>query len=133
MRFLDPDANGAGEPIGQRIIEVPEDVVRTRARDPASGFIAYAPRGSLARGMALAAGGGGKTVECAICHGPGLKGLGNVPPVAGEHPMQIARALYDIQNGTRNGPDAQLMKRVVAKLDDADIIALSAYVGSLKR
>ena len=40
--------DGAGnEPIGDRVIEVSENVERTELRDPTSGFIAYVPKGSL--------------------------------------------------------------------------------------
>ena len=131
MRFVDPD--GGSEPIGQRIISVPEDVVQMRARNPASGFIAYVPPGSVAKGKALAEGLGGKSPACATCHGAGFKGLGNVPRLAGAHPIYLVRQLYDFQTGVRNGPDAQQMKAVVAKLDEADIVALGAYLGSLSR
>jgi cytochrome c553 len=47
------DASGAKEPIGTRIIEVPEDVQRTLLRDATSGFIAYVPTGSIKRGRAV--------------------------------------------------------------------------------
>jgi cytochrome c553 len=60
-----------------------------------------------------------------------LTGLGNVPRLAGLHPIYIARQLYLFREGTRNGPDAQLMKKPVAKLTDADILNLSAYLASL--
>ena len=80
MRFVDPA--GGTEPIGKRIITVPEDAERARRRDPHSGFIAYVPPGSIARGRTLAAG-GAKTTNCTICHGEGLRGLGNVPRLAG--------------------------------------------------
>ena len=132
MRFVDPDAEGP-EPIGHRIITVPEDVARARARDPASGFIAYVPPGSLARGKALALGRGGKNPPCASCHGVGLHGMGAIPPIAGAHPIYLVRELYNVQTGARHGPDAALMKGVVAKLSGDDIIALAAYVGSLPR
>src|ERR1051326_3650379 len=43
------------EPIGHRIIEVPEDAEATETyRNPRSGFIAYAPRGSIKKGEKLA-------------------------------------------------------------------------------
>jgi len=73
MRFIDPA--GGNEPIGNRIIMLPMDVQRARLRDPraGAGFTALVPAGSVAKGEALAkTGGGGKTVECAICHGEGL-------------------------------------------------------------
>jgi cytochrome c553 len=120
------------EPIGNRIIPVPEDPQRARLRDPRSGFLAYVPVGSIAKGKGLVeSGGSGKTVACSICHGDGMKGLGNVPRLAGLHPIYIARQLYLFKDGTRNGVDAQLMKKPVAQLADADILAVSAYLGSL--
>ncbi|MEQ1884411.1 MAG: c-type cytochrome [Bryobacteraceae bacterium] len=129
-RFISPD--GGTEPIGNRIITIPEDAEREDARDPHSGFIAYVPPGSIAKGAALAKGGNGKTISCDICHGEGLKGLGEVPRLANLHPIYIARQLYNIKRGTSNGKAVALMKRVVEKLDDDDILNLSAYVGSLK-
>jgi cytochrome c553 len=130
MRFLQPA--GGTEPIGNRIITVPEDQGRARNRDPHSGFIAYVPVGSIARGKALVeTGGPGRTIACAICHGDSLKGLGNVPRLAGLHPIYIARQLYLFKDATRNGVDAQLMKKPVAQLTDDDIVALAAYLGSL--
>jgi cytochrome c553 len=130
MRFV--AASGGMEPIGSRIITVPEDAEHARMRDPHSGFIAYVPPGSIARGRALVqTGGNGKTIACGTCHGDGLRGLGNVPPLAGLHPIYIARQLYLFKDGTRHSVDGELMKKPVAKLTDADILALSAYIASL--
>ena len=133
MRFIDPKAAGQNEPIGKRIVTLPDDLDRVRHRDPNGDvFIAYAPPGSLARGKALVeSGGNGKTVACAICHGEGLRGLGNVPKIAGVHPIYIARQLFLFKDGTRSGVDGQLMKRPVAQLTDDDVLAISAYVASL--
>ena len=123
---------GGTEPIGHRIIEVPEDPFRTNIRDPHSGFIAYVPPGSIARGAALAkTGASGKTIQCAICHGDALTGLGEVPRIAGLQPVYVARQLIGMQNGSSAGTNAALMKKVVASLSEDDIIAISAYVGSL--
>ncbi len=130
MRFVQP---GAGtEPIGNRIITVPEDEERARSRDPNSGFIAYVPPGSLARGKALVETGEGRTIPCGICHGDDLKGLGNVPRLAGLHPIYIVRQLYLFKDGRRNGVDAALMKKPVQHLTDEDVVALAAYLGSLR-
>jgi cytochrome c553 len=126
-----PLGEGGSEPIGNRIIEVPEDPARNALRDPHSGNISYVPPGSLARGEALvASGGAGKTIACAICHGPALRGLGDVPGIAGQSPITIARQLYDMQSGDRRGAMAALMKAVVDRLDADDILAISAYVAS---
>jgi cytochrome c553 len=131
MRFIDPKASGM-EPIGKRIITLPEDQERARLRDPKSGFVSYVPPGSVDKGKALVEkGGGGKTVQCSICHGEGLKGLGNVPRLAGVHPIYLARQLYLFKEGDRKGPDAPLMKRPVEKLTDDDILNIAAYLGGL--
>ena len=131
MRLLRPE--GGTEPIGARIVTVPQDVHRTESRDPHSGFIAYVPPGSLKRGAALVnTGGNGKTVACATCHGQGLKGLAEVPRLAGQHPIFIARQLYKFQDGRNGGDWADLMKGPVAKLTPDDIISIAAYVGSLE-
>jgi len=64
-RLVHPD--GGTEPLGNRIIEVPEDEEVVVYRDPMSGFVAYVPKGSIARGKDLASTGNGKTVPCSIC------------------------------------------------------------------
>ena len=120
------------ESIGDRIIETPENLERTELRDDSSGFLAYVPPGSLKRGKALVTtGAGGKTVICSTCHGPNLKGLKNVPSMAGRSPSYIVRQLYDIQSGARAGAASQQMKPVVANLSLYDIIDIAAYTASL--
>jgi cytochrome c553 len=123
---------GAGtEPVGLRIVEMPENLERTELRDSASGFVAYVPVGSIKKGEALVTtGGAGKTLRCAICHGADLKGLANVPPLAGRSPSYTVRQLYDMQNGARTGPWSQLMKEAVAKLTIEDMVAIAAYTAS---
>ena len=129
--MLIADDSGGMEPIGQRIIEMPENLERTELRDSASGFIAYVPVGSLRKGQALITNGAGKTTPCAICHGADLKGLGPVPALAGRSPSYIVRQLYDIQHGARNGPWGALMNSVVAGLSEEDMVAIAAYTASL--
>jgi cytochrome c553 len=125
--------SGGTEPIGSRIIEVPEDKAQVELRNPHASFVSYVPTGSLAKGEALVTtGGGGKTIPCAICHGAGLKGLGDVPDIAGRSPGNIARQIYYFQTGARGGPNAALMKGVVANLKGDDVLAIAAYVASLE-
>jgi cytochrome c553 len=122
---------GVTEPIGQRIIEMPENLERTELRDSASGFVAYVPVGSIEKGEALVTtGGAGKTVPCAICHGSDLKGLGPVPGLAGRSPSYIVRQLFDIQHGVRNGSWTELMKGVVSQLSEEDMVSIAAYTAS---
>jgi cytochrome c553 len=120
------------EPIGQRIIEVPENLEQFVSRDSRSKFVAYVPTGSIQKGQALAAtGGGGKTVQCGVCHGADLKGIGPIPGIAGRSPSYFVRQLYDFKHGARAGVASALMKPSVENLTIKDMIALAAYAASL--
>jgi cytochrome c553 len=129
---LTGDAAGT-EPIGNRIIETPENAVYTETlRNPHSGFIAYVPVGSVAKGKQLVStGGGGKTVQCTLCHGEDLNGLGSVPGIAARSPSYLARQINDFRQGARHGDMADLMYRVAARLSNDDILNIVAYTASL--
>ena len=70
--------------------------------------------------------------DCRSCHGADLRGVGPVPGIAGRSPSYIARQLFDMQAGTRHGEWSDLMKPVVAKLTEDDLVNLSAYVSSIQ-
>jgi cytochrome c553 len=126
-------SNGGTEPIGDRIVEVPEDAAQFEHRDSRSQFVAYVPKGSIAKGDALAVtGGSGTTTPCATCHGPELRGMDAVPGIAGRSPSYLVRQIYDFQQHRREGSAAALMAPVVEKLSHDDMISLAAYVSSLK-
>jgi len=115
------------EPLGNRVIEMPENAEQSEVfRNPRSGFIAYAPIGSIKKGEALA-----KSLQCGVCHGADLKGLGPVPGLAGRSPSYLARQMYDMQQGARKGLWTEMMKPVVAKLSEDDLVVLVAYTASL--
>ena len=131
MRFV--VEHGAGmEKIGERIIELPQNVEQAKARNPKFGFIAYVPPGSIALGKKLAMGVKGKTEPCAVCHGEGLKGLGEVPSIAGRDPIFLVRQLWDFKEGRRAGSWASLHGPFNYQLGVKDMIALAAYAGSLQ-
>jgi cytochrome c553 len=136
--FLILDGGEAGvEPIGDRIIEAPVSARETELlRNPRSSFIAYVPPGSLERGKALVLNGvtaaGAKVTACTACHGSDLRGLGPVPPLAGRSPSYIARQLYDMRHGNRNGLWTPLMAPVLAELGPDDLLTASAYLASLQ-
>jgi cytochrome c553 len=119
------------EPLGQRIIEVPENLEQFERRDGRSRWIAYVPPGSVQRGQKLATSGDNKTVTCSTCHGPDLQGLDPIPGIAGRSPSYVIRQLYDFRAGVRAGAGSALMKPVVDKLTVDDMISLAAYVASL--
>ena len=124
-------AEAGREPIGQRIIEVPENTEQSETvRNPRSGFVAYVPPGSIKKGEALAITGAGKTTNCAVCHGTNLEGLGPIPGLAGRSPSYIVRQLHDMQTGVRKGAWSELMKPVVAKLTAEDMLNIAAYTAS---
>jgi cytochrome c553 len=128
---LAAEKSGEKEGLGQRIIEVPDVLEQFANRDSRAPFTAYVPVGSLEKGRALATTGGGKTLQCATCHGAELKGLGPIPRIAGLSPSYIVRQLYDFKHGARAGPSSALMKASVDKLTVDDMAALAAYVASL--
>jgi cytochrome c553 len=123
--FLALDGNET-EPIAGRIIEVPLDAEATEVlRNPRSGFYAYAPVGSIAKGQQLAA-----QAHCGSCHGADLRGLGPVPGIAGRSPSYMVRQMYDMQAGTRKGEWTSLMQPVVEKLSAEDMLDLAAFAAS---
>jgi cytochrome c553 len=119
------------QPLGQRIVELPDDIHQWDLGNPNMTFTAYVPRGSIRRGESLVASGNG-AAPCRSCHGLDLKGMGLVPPLAGRSPSYLVRQLYDIQYGTRSGPAVALMQPEVANMASADRIAIAAYLGSLR-
>jgi cytochrome c553 len=68
-------------------------------------------------------------MQCSLCHGPDLRGLGDFPRLAGRSPSYLMRQLYDFKSGARTS-DSGLMKVVVAQLSEKDMLALSAYLAS---
>jgi cytochrome c553 len=136
-----PLSSERAEPIAGRLIEMPENEDQAETyRNPHSGFVAYVPIGSIRKGEDLVTTGGmrivgnrivqGKTTPCGTCHGPDLTGVADVPPIAGRSPSYLARQLFDMQRGSRNGASAQLMKLVVANLTAGDMLDIVAYVSS---
>jgi cytochrome c553 len=120
---------GGEEPIGSRVVEFAPDWPNIRSAG-SPGYVAHVPPGSIARGEALVTTGGGKTIACGTCHGPALLGLGAVPAIAGRSPTYLGRQIHQYKNGDRDGPNAALMKGVVASLEDSDIVAITAYLAS---
>jgi cytochrome c553 len=136
--FLKIEGEGAGfEPIGARIVEIPESTRDTEfLRNPRSGFIAHVPPGSVKKGESLVMNGvtatGATVTPCTVCHGGDLRGLGPAPTLSGRSPSYIARQLYDMQHGNRNGAWTPLMAAVVAPLVPDDLVAAAAYLASRK-
>ena len=123
-------ADQGTELLGSRIVELPESESGLRKRDAHSGFIAYVPEGSLAKGKILTT-----TSEwgaaCTACHGKTLNGLGGVPPLAGRPPTYLVRQLWNYQSGERHGSMSAPMQAIAAKLRVDQMLAIAAYLASL--
>jgi cytochrome c553 len=118
------------EPIGERVVEIPENVEHFLSRDSRTRFIAHVPPGSIEKGRQLATS-GDPSVQCSACHGADLRGNAVVPTIAGRSPTYLFRQLYDFKTGSRKGQNSETMKPAVAKLSVTDMIALVAYSASL--
>ena len=132
--FFALDGKDAGtEQLGSRIIEMPVNNDDFEMwRNPHSGFVAYVPPGSIAKGKTLVTTGGGKTTPCTVCHGADLRGLGPVPRLANRSPSYVARQIYDMQHGNRIGEWMPLMAPVIDKLTQDDVLNIAAYLASLQ-
>ena len=129
------------EALAGRIVETPEDAYEANmVRNPRSGWVAYVPVGSLAKGKRLVEEGEvvvngkpvRKTFACAGCHGADLNGVGDTPAIASRSPSYMMRQLYDFKRGTRNGVYSDIMKPVVEKLNNDEMTAIVGYLASIK-
>jgi cytochrome c553 len=128
-----PAPEGGTEPLGRRLIELTPDLLRHELRDTRTEYVAYVPRGSIARGRVLAAGNVRRGVKgCTSCHGAQLRGVGLVPPIAGRAPSAILRQLLAFRTGARASAAGAPMREAVATLSLDDMIAAAAYAGKLK-
>jgi cytochrome c553 len=70
--------------------------------------------------------------ECVQCHQPNAEGNSEkfYPVIAGQHYKYLLRQMIDIRDGKRRNshPD---MVRVIAKYDDAQLVAIAAYQAML--
>jgi cytochrome c553 len=88
---------------------------------------------TLARGKALVvAGDSAKTIPaCAACHGRGLTGMEpGIPGLVGLRQTYIVGQLTSWRVGERNAAEPDCMKRIAARMSDADIAAVAAWLAS---
>jgi len=120
-------AEGGTEPLPPgMIVEVAENDDLVRARDQIDGgFVQYVRAEDLALGEKVATAG-----ACGTCHGADYKGAGDVPRLAGQHSLYLIRQLKDMQTGARKDKNVAVMKPIVDKLSDREMVAVSAYLAS---
>ncbi|MDE8345074.1 MAG: c-type cytochrome [Acidocella sp.] len=129
--WLDPAPGGGTEPIGNRVVELSDDIRRAFLGDDHVVLTDYAPPGAVARGRPIVTTGGGNGVPCAACHGVWLQGTMTVPPLAGRPAGYIARTMWDIRVGARGGPSVAIMRAQVGRLSPSEIRDVAAYLASL--
>jgi cytochrome c553 len=124
-------ADAGTEILGRRIVELPESESGLRNRDAHSGFIAYVPEGSIAKGKILVSRANQWGVACATCHGKELNGLRGIPPLAGRPPTYLVRQLWNYQSGERRGGMSAPMRAIAAGMRVDEMLAMAAYLASL--
>jgi cytochrome c553 len=71
--------------------------------------------------------------SCNACHGPDGIGVAHAAPyLAGQSAEYLASALKTFHEGTRKNDAGELMRSVAARLNDADIAAVSGYFASIR-
>lgn len=66
--------------------------------------------------------------SCTTCHGPGGRGAGAIPPIAGESASDLVESLQGFRDGTR---EATIMSKLVGPLSDEEISMIADYFASL--
>jgi cytochrome c553 len=90
---------------------------------------------TLSRGQTLATTGDIQkgVPACIACHGNGLTGMEpGIPGLVGLRPTYIAAQLTRWRVGERHAAEPDCMKRIASRLSDADILAVSAWLGRVE-
>jgi cytochrome c553 len=125
--WRDPAPGGGTEPIGNRVIELSNDIDRAILHDDHVGITDYVPRGAIARGGQIVA---HSPQPCTSCHGSNLAGSGVAPPLAGRPAAYLARQIWNFRTGARHDANAQMMAAPASALSPSDIVAVTAYLAA---
>ena len=99
-------------------------------RDPHTGFIAHVPKGSIAKGEAIATtGAGGRQLLVLRVTVRRSLGWGPCPKLPGIRQTTLFGNWRDFKSAPNSELD-QLMKGVVVNSTQDDIVSLAAYVAS---
>jgi cytochrome c553 len=125
---------GETEPLGDRMMEISDDIEHHEMRDPNETFTVYVQPGTLAKGRRLAiTARADSPTRSATCHGADLRGgtAGTTgPPIAGKSPLYLLRQLVGFRTKARNGAMSAPMQLVTNTLSLDAMIAAAAYAGS---
>ncbi len=129
--WLDPAPGGGTEPIGERIVELSDDLPQSFLGNDHVVLTDYVPPGALSRGRAIVETGGVSGQPCTVCHGASLRGGQTAPPLAGRSAAYLARTVWDIRVGARHGLAVTPMVAPSRALSALDIRDAAAYLASL--
>jgi len=125
------------EPLGDRMMEISDNIEHHELRDPNETFTVYVAPGTLEKGRRLAVTARTDSpTRCATCHGTELRGgaggAGSIvgPPIAGKSPLYLLRQLIGFRTKARNGASSAPMQAVTKMLSLDEMIAAAAYTGS---
>jgi len=129
MRF--PEEHGGTEPLGSRIIELPQSDLSAESRDPRTRFRCprCRPAASKKARRSSPPAGTARPSDAPSATAPSSRALGEVPPIVGRVALCTSIAsINDIKISTRTGTWTPLMKAVVDKLEDADMIGNRPHI-----
>jgi cytochrome c553 len=90
----------------------------------------------LALGESLYRAGNGEigVAACTACHSPNGQGVASAgyPALNGQDPAYTEMQLRAFRDGVRQNDDAEVMRSIAARLNDAEISALASYVAGLR-
>ncbi|MFN3543344.1 MAG: c-type cytochrome [Thiobacillus sp.] len=119
-----------------------KDLTDTDLRNLAAYFSLQQPKPGTAKDAELAKLGeriyrggvlGAGVPACASCHGPQGKGIPTqFPRLAGQHAEYIYTQLNAFRVGARANDAAKMMRNIAAKMTDADMKAVAAYIQGLR-
>jgi len=71
---------------------------------------------------------------CSACHSPDGRGLASAgyPALSGQDVAYTEMQLKAFKDGVRQNDEAEVMRSIVARLNDAEIAALASYVAGLR-
>ena len=72
---------------------------------------------------------------CSACHGPKGAGISsaNYPQISGQHAGYTVKQLQSFRAGSRANDANMMMRTVVSKMTDDDIMAVASYIQGLKQ
>jgi cytochrome c553 len=88
---------------------------------------------TMARGQALVASGDPArgVPACSACHGSGLTGMEpGIPGLVGLRPTYVVAQLTRWRVGDRHAAEPDCMKRIAARLSEADIVAVASWLAA---